>query len=147
MFCSGANGEKFDLSEWVPSRCLRPKRRCSFLMFLFAFHASACWCSLTRMELPAVWPWVRGFPCFIPLPSFPIQISEVKENGCPANACWCSLNTGWRCPRQVLWPWVRGEGTPASGHAGSCIAHSQDRRFTLLGIVAHQEYVYMIRYH
>ena len=44
----------------------------------------------TRMKLPAVWPWVRGFPCFIPLPSFPIQISEVKENGCPANACWCS---------------------------------------------------------
>ena len=73
-----------------------------------------------------------GYPCFLPLASFPIQISEVNENGCPANV-GVSL-TGWRRPRQVLWPWVSlGEpGPPASGHAGSCIALSQDIHCTLL---------------
>ena len=98
------------------------------------------------MELPAVWPWVRGFPCFIPLPSFPIQISEIKDNNaCPANATVGVPLTGWRCPRQVLWPWVRGEGPKASGHAGSCIALSQDRHYTLLGI-AHYKALNIIRH-
>ena len=69
---------------------------------------------------------------YVPLASFLIQISEVNENGCPANV-GVSL-TGWRRPRQVLWPWVSlGEpGPPASGHAGSCIALSQDIHCTLL---------------
>ena len=70
-----------------------------------------------------------GYPCFIPLASFPIQISEVNENGCPANV-GVSL-TGWRRPRQVLWPWVSPGGAWASGIRPCWVMHCTQPGYTL----------------
>ena len=107
----------------------------------------------------------EGCPCFIPLPSFPNQISEIKGNACPANACWCS-------PHRMEMPaagvvglpgWVRGE-LGASGIRLPCwVMHCTTQSgympctlladtaakdmCILLGIVVFQEYVHIKRHH
>ena len=80
-----------------------------------------------RMERPVVWPWVRDF--LVLCSRAHLQSIYLKKRKILVLMLVLQMPvgvppTGWRCPRQVLWRWVRGERPQASGHM-HCTEHYQ----------------------